>query len=102
MVIANYREWGFWGGAGVFPRDAFLRNIISVCTVRGGSGWGLSQTACQNTPLATRTLIKPTSPLSQPASALPRAEPCELSLLSPIFKPLILIRADQITVCLFN
>ncbi len=30
---------------------------------------GTSQTACQNRPLATHTLIKPTSPLSQPASS---------------------------------
>lgn len=31
-------------------------------------GKGTSQTTCQNRPLVTHTLIKPTSPLSQPAS----------------------------------
>lgn len=47
--------------------DAFLRKIISVCIWEGKSS--AKKIACQNTPLAANTLIKPTSPLSRPASA---------------------------------
>lgn len=52
-----------------FSTDAFQSEIISSnCSQRKRAG-GTSQTACQNRPLTARTLIKPTSLLSQPASS---------------------------------
>lgn len=57
MLIGNYQ---------FFQRRISEKNHFCQQCKRAGV---ISQTACQNRPLATRTLIKPTSPLSQPASS---------------------------------
>lgn len=52
----------------VFSMHFRVKLFLDNCRQYERAG-GTSQTACQNRPLATRTLIKPTSPLSQPASS---------------------------------